>query len=99
MAKMYCCEFENTKDGLLNYSPENLLNRQLIFTRHLTSYQRKKYRWIDISVGDYSQEEIIRKFINKFPTIERIDWEEIKDELGHSWSAWVIKEKEATPKE
>lgn len=97
---MYCCEFENTKDGSLNFSPENILNRQLVFTRQLTDYQRKNERWIEYDLEkDWTETEIVRKFMDKFgnvnskKSIMKIEWEKIKDETGHSWSAWVIHEK------
>jgi len=89
---MYCCEFENTKDGSQNYKPQNILNHQLIFTRFINPYQRKNYRWLKyLTEAEHSQEGIIRDFINKFPEIKRIDWEEIQTSYG-KWSAWVIKE-------
>ena len=61
---MYCCEFENTKDGSLNFSPENILNHQLVFARQLTPYQKKNYRWIEYDVkgwGEY-EPDIVKKF-------------------------------------
>jgi len=98
---MYCCEFENTKDGSLNFAPENILNRQLIFTRFLTPYQKKNYRWIEYDLKeDLSEDDIIRRFMNKFGNanpqkpIREIRWEEIKDAAEHIWHAWVIHEKD-----
>lgn len=91
--KMYCCEFENTKDGSLNFEPSNLLNRQLIFTRHLTQYQKKNYRWIEyLTEADHSQEEIIEDFKIKFGV--DVKWEQIEDTKGHVWNAWIIHERD-----
>ena len=89
---MYCCEFENTKDGSLDFKSENILNRQLIFAKQLTPYQRKNYRWLKYQMDiNRTEQEIIRDFINKFREIKIINWQEIKTSYGN-WFAWVIEE-------
>ena len=88
---MYCCEFENTKDGSLNFSPDNILNRQLIFTRDLTPYQKENYHWIEYDLEEDLSEENITKRWKVASDAKDVVWEEIKDEKGHTWNAWVIK--------
>ena len=90
--QMYVCEFENTKDGSLNYEPENILNHQLIFTSYLTPYQEKNYRW-----AKYDPNKMIRQDITAVELWEKefgvkCKWEKMEYNNGQINHAWVIKE-------
>ena len=89
--KMYCCEFENTKDGSFNFSPENLLNRQLIFTLHLTPYQEKNYRWVEYDPGKLQRQDISAVELWEKKHGAKCSWKKIEFDNGHVSHAWVIK--------
>lgn len=90
--KMYCCEFENTKDGTFNYELSNILNRQLIFTRQLHRHQREHQRWVEYDTDDaYADVDVKRKFEAKFGVVVKF---ESFDDPRLPKAAWIIYEKD-----
>ena len=89
---MYVCEFENTKDGSFNYEPSNKLNRQLIFTGHLTPYQREHYRWTEYDPHKLQRQDIsaVEIWEKKFGV--KCRWEHFEFSDGSKHHAWVIVE-------
>ena len=90
---MYCVEFEVTKDGSFDFSPENALCRQLIFSPHLTPYQRENCRWVE-----YDPEKLLRQDITAVDLWEKkfastkCQWEQIEYKDGSKHWAWIIHE-------
>jgi len=87
---MYCVECEVTKDGSFDFSPENILCRQLIFTSHLTPYQRDHYRWVS-----YDPDKLLRQDITAVELWEnkhkaKCQWKLLELQGGHRYHAWVI---------
>lgn len=90
--KMYVVEFEVTKDGSLDFTPNNMLCRQLIFTSHLTPYQQENYRWVEYDPYKLSRQDIsaVEIWEQKFGV--KCEWRKLEYSNGQSHFAWVIKD-------
>lgn len=85
--RFFAKETKNTRDGSFDFSPENILNRQLLFAEHLDGAAR----WIEYDPKE-AEEAIVRRFESKYGV--RCTWQEIVDDLGNKWNGYVITEKE-----
>lgn len=86
---MFCVEFENTADGSLN---GKVVNRQLIFTRHLAPYQREHLRWVEYDPENLEYADVGVKRLWEKKHHVPMKWEKWKDDAGQERYAWIIQE-------